>query len=86
MIEFLILSVVVVFVICFGVIVLLRLLGCEVYPSPKFPCSECEQLQLGNSETYECKACLDEIRGYALSCRNARGTRDCYKNARKAGE
>lgn len=65
------------------VIGLLRFLGCDVYPKPKFPCSECEQLKIGELETYACKACLDEIRGYALSCVNARGTRDCWKNARK---
>ena len=72
-----------VLVVGLGVIGLLRLLGIEVYPAPSFPCRECCQSNITTYRSYECQACLDEIYGTPLTCQESRGTRDCWKNARK---
>ena len=68
------------FVIAIIVFAILNFVGCLMYPRPKFTCAECEQ----STEKYKCKACKDEITNELLSCTISRGTKDCYKNARKA--
>ena len=71
------------FVIVAFVFLLLNFLGVDLYPSPKFTCSECEHSE-EKYGGYKCKACVDEINGEFLSCAVARRTRECYKSARKA--
>lgn len=83
MIDALIIFITTFLVIGFGLFVFLRFLGVDVYPSPKFSCSECEQVKVEKLGIYECQACTDEINGDCLFCIEARGTRDCWKNARK---
>lgn len=83
MIEVLIVVIATVFVCCLGVIGLLRFLGVDIYPKPKFPCKECEQLKKTKNDIYKCQACVDEIDGNFLYCNIARDSRDCWKNARK---
>ena len=71
------------FLICALVFVLLNFLGVDLYPSPKFTCSECEHVEKIHGVCW-CKACRDEIDDCPLSCVLARRTRGCYKSARKA--
>lgn len=71
------------FLICALVFVLLNFLGVDFYPSPKFTCAECENVEKIFGVCW-CNACRDEIDGCPLSCVVARRTRECYKNARKA--
>ena len=72
------------FVIAIIVFTILSFVGCPMYPRPKFTCAECEQVIGAKYRLYGCKACKDEITGEALTCDVSRGTKDCYKNARKA--
>lgn len=44
---------------------------------------ECGQSEL-QYMLYKCKACTDEVTNEMLSCELSRGTKECYKNARKA--
>ena len=83
MIELLFILIVTLFLAGAAVFVLLNFLGVDLYPSPKFTCSECEQVK-SEYEGYICKACKDEIDGSLLPCLVARRTRECYKNSRKA--
>ena len=72
------------FVIAIIVFAIFSFVGVPCYPRPKFTCAECEQVILTKYRLYVCKACKDEITGEALICDFSRGTKDCYKNARKA--
>ena len=83
MIEILFIVIVTLFLTGVAVFVLLNFLGVDVYPRPKFTCSECEQLA-AKYGLYDCKACKDEVTGEPLPCSVSRGTKECYKNARKA--
>ena len=83
MIEILFVVVVTLFLTGAAVFVLLNFLGADLYPNPKFTCSECEQVEEKNG-IYKCKACKNEVSGELLYCDGSRRTRDCYKNARKA--
>lgn len=83
MIEILFIVIVTLFLTGAAVFVLLNFLGADLYPSPKFTCSECEQVE-AEYGIFRCKACKDEIDGRLLHCNDSRRTRDCYKNARKA--
>ena len=71
------------FVIAIIAFAILNFVGCPMYPRPKFTCSECEQSEVKNY-TYRCRACRDEVTNELLSCTVSRGTKECYKNARKA--
>lgn len=74
---------VILFVVAIIVFAILSFVGCPIYPRPKFTCAECEQSEL-QYMLYKCKACTDEVTNGMLSCELSRGTKDCYKNARKA--
>lgn len=71
------------FVIAIIVFLILNFFGCPMYPRPKFTCAECEHVEKIHGVCC-CKACRDEIDNELLSCSISRGTKDCYKNARKA--
>ena len=70
-------------VITLGVFLMLNAVGVPCYPRPKFTCAECEQAEEKNW-IHKCKSCRDEVTNEMLSCELSRGTKDCYKNARKA--
>lgn len=70
-------------VFALGVFLILNAVGVPCYPRPKFTCAECGQSEL-QYMLYKCKACTDEVTNEMLSCELSRGTKECYKNARKA--